>query len=640
MAVSDLNAVFYSETYHPIQAGSIDGTDTLCHDNAVYRALIAATTGLYDGIGDSKAEGNPYFTVFVGRLSTDTTEATLKEAMSNYGRVKNLRLVRHIVTGASQGYGFVEYETEKEMHHAYEAAHHINIDGCQVLVDYNRQLLMPGWIPRRLGGGLGGCKESGQLRFGGRDRPFRKPLRPIPREELQKLGIPLPPEGHYLSRFEVPPLPKRRSDIGMTRPSKHEVAKTSEEDSHKPEENAFLKEENSSYENTVRRRHHHRHERRKDHGMLVSLEKSHKPSDLEGKMEQGGSEEDDTRQYHYKHERRKPHGKSHAHPGHEEKATHKAEGNSHEGDARRQHHRRHKMREDHRHINDDVRKQSLIGEVTSLEILGDWKQHKSRGPSKAARTPSEHETCHTGDRTQPESPKEVRREEQRRSDTNDGESRVDQRNVNDDVRKYYFPEEGGSSETDDRNHQKRKQEVRRETRRRDADGERRKDNENISDDIRSSTPEEHRNVEEVHDRRHHKGRGSYKAERTSENVSFETVDGMDKMRNREGKDVGDSKRKYAVLEEGRGLEAADERTRHKSRQYSEVERTHEENGSPEEDYRRHWISKQESRREGGIDDDDKHDGEKRTSRKRHREERVSSKSVRYKDADEDKDSTA
>ncbi len=27
-----------------------------------------------------------------------------------------------------------------------------------------------------LGGGLGGMKESGQLRFGGRDRPFRRPM--------------------------------------------------------------------------------------------------------------------------------------------------------------------------------------------------------------------------------------------------------------------------------------------------------------------------------------------------------------------------------------------------------------------------------------------------------------------------------
>lgn len=223
----DLNAVFYSHTYHPIQAGSIDGTDTAPHDHAVCRAMLATSTGLYDPTGDTKAQGNPYCTVFVGRLSRDTTEATLQEVMSKYGRIKNLRLVRHIVTGASQGYAFVEYETEKEMRYAYEDAHLIKIDGHQVLVDYNRQLLMPGWIPRRLGGGLGGRKESGQLRFGGRDRPFRKPLRPIPVKELEKLGIPLP--GGYMQRFETPPLPKRRSSRSGTKTSQDENAHRSPE---------------------------------------------------------------------------------------------------------------------------------------------------------------------------------------------------------------------------------------------------------------------------------------------------------------------------------------------------------------------------------------------------------------------------
>lgn len=30
-------------------------------------------------------------------------------------------------------------------------AHHSLIDGREIIVDYNRQQLMPGWIPRRLG---------------------------------------------------------------------------------------------------------------------------------------------------------------------------------------------------------------------------------------------------------------------------------------------------------------------------------------------------------------------------------------------------------------------------------------------------------------------------------------------------------
>lgn len=41
-----INSVFYAETYHPIQAGSIDGTDILPHDNGVYRALLCSNAAL------------------------------------------------------------------------------------------------------------------------------------------------------------------------------------------------------------------------------------------------------------------------------------------------------------------------------------------------------------------------------------------------------------------------------------------------------------------------------------------------------------------------------------------------------------------------------------------------------------------
>ncbi|KAF3336429.1 U11/U12 small nuclear ribonucleoprotein-like protein [Carex littledalei] len=231
--MSTLNAVWYAESYHPIQAGSIDGTDVLPHDNAVYRAHLCSSSGLYDPFGDPKVIGDPYCTVFVGRLSRETEEKTLKEVMSKYGRVKNIRLVQDIVTGASRGYAFVEFETEREMRRAYEDAHHSIIDGNEVIVDYNRQQLMPGWIPRRLGGGLGGKKESGQLRFGGRERPFKAPLRPIPHDELKRLGIPPPPEGRYIPRFKVPSPPRHKKNNIDTRdsPLRHR-SQDREEDSH------------------------------------------------------------------------------------------------------------------------------------------------------------------------------------------------------------------------------------------------------------------------------------------------------------------------------------------------------------------------------------------------------------------------
>lgn len=77
------------------------------------------------------------------------------------------------------------------------------LDESKITVDYECERLLSGWSPRRFGecsdlhycsskdggewlslcmvvmyagGGLGGCKGSGQLRFGGRDRPFRKPM--------------------------------------------------------------------------------------------------------------------------------------------------------------------------------------------------------------------------------------------------------------------------------------------------------------------------------------------------------------------------------------------------------------------------------------------------------------------------------
>jgi U11/U12 small nuclear ribonucleoprotein 35 kDa protein len=79
------------------------------------------------------------------------------------------------VTGRSRGYAFVEYENVGDCELAYKRMHRLVVDKRTILVDYERARIMQDWIPRRLGGGLGGRKESGQIRFGGRDRPFKYP---------------------------------------------------------------------------------------------------------------------------------------------------------------------------------------------------------------------------------------------------------------------------------------------------------------------------------------------------------------------------------------------------------------------------------------------------------------------------------
>lgn len=156
--------------YNPLQVGSIDGTDTEPHDRAVVRAMNARYKP------NKSVHGNPENTIFVGRLNEDTTEDSLKEAFEYFGEITNIRLVRDIVTGFSKRYAFIEYSSEQDASRAYRDGHKMVIDQHEVLVDYEHARSLPGWVPRRLGGGFCGKKEAGQLRFGCRDRPFSKPI--------------------------------------------------------------------------------------------------------------------------------------------------------------------------------------------------------------------------------------------------------------------------------------------------------------------------------------------------------------------------------------------------------------------------------------------------------------------------------
>merc|ERR1712066_406573 len=70
------------------------------------------------------------------------------------------------------GYCFIEFEHERDMHSAYKRADGKKIDGRRVLVDVERGRTVKGWLPRRLGGGLGGTRRGGadvNVRHSGRD---------------------------------------------------------------------------------------------------------------------------------------------------------------------------------------------------------------------------------------------------------------------------------------------------------------------------------------------------------------------------------------------------------------------------------------------------------------------------------------
>ncbi|KAL7439811.1 hypothetical protein ACHAXM_006861 [Skeletonema potamos] len=171
---------------------------------------------------------NCYNTLFVGRLAYEVTERKLLREMEAFGPVKDLKLVTNKSTGKSRGYAFVEYEHEEDMKRAYRAADGMRLEGRAIVVDVERGHTVPNWLPRRLGGGLGGTRLGGNdknIFIAGRFDPSKQPVIPPP-EMLPHHGPPggmgpgggpmgppgfggagrggPPPHGHYNDRGPPP----------------------------------------------------------------------------------------------------------------------------------------------------------------------------------------------------------------------------------------------------------------------------------------------------------------------------------------------------------------------------------------------------------------------------------------------------
>ncbi|KAF0748861.1 hypothetical protein AaE_007218, partial [Aphanomyces astaci] len=111
-----------------------------------------------------------YKTLFVGRISYETTEKQLRRELERYGDIVNLRLVED-EDGKCRGYAFVEYKDEGAMKAAYKNADGKKIDGRRVVVDVERGRTVRDWKPRKLGGGIGDTRLGGadvNVKYSGR----------------------------------------------------------------------------------------------------------------------------------------------------------------------------------------------------------------------------------------------------------------------------------------------------------------------------------------------------------------------------------------------------------------------------------------------------------------------------------------
>lgn len=130
---------------------------------------------------------NCYNTLFVGRLAYEVEERKLLREMETYGPVKDLHIVKDTKDSRkSRGYAFVEFEHEDDLKRAYRSADGVKIEGRHIVVDVERGHTVPDWLPRRLGGGLGGT------RIGGRGKNVTRPGRFDPsRPEIPPQGPPM-----------------------------------------------------------------------------------------------------------------------------------------------------------------------------------------------------------------------------------------------------------------------------------------------------------------------------------------------------------------------------------------------------------------------------------------------------------------
>lgn len=90
--------------------------------------------------------------LYIGNLNFDTTEDTLRAALTEGGRtVKDIHMVADRETGRPRGFAFAEMATEEEAQAAIEALDGLALDGRNLRVNEAQERR-----PRGGGGGGGG----------------------------------------------------------------------------------------------------------------------------------------------------------------------------------------------------------------------------------------------------------------------------------------------------------------------------------------------------------------------------------------------------------------------------------------------------------------------------------------------------
>ncbi len=105
--------------------------------------------------------------IYVGNMSFQTDEESLRSAFSQFGAVDNVNIVRDRDSGQPRGFAFVEMANDSEAEAAMAQLNGSTLDGRQLTVNEARPKAERGGF----GGGGGGRGGFGGNRGGGGGRP-------------------------------------------------------------------------------------------------------------------------------------------------------------------------------------------------------------------------------------------------------------------------------------------------------------------------------------------------------------------------------------------------------------------------------------------------------------------------------------
>lgn len=104
--------------------------------------------------------------LYVGGLSYNTTEETLKDFFSQAGAVESAMIITDKMSGRSKGFGFVEMVSDEDAQKAVETLNGQELDGRSLRIDEARPMSDR---PQR-SGGFGGGRRDDRGGYGGGNR--------------------------------------------------------------------------------------------------------------------------------------------------------------------------------------------------------------------------------------------------------------------------------------------------------------------------------------------------------------------------------------------------------------------------------------------------------------------------------------